>query len=616
MTGAPGLTLGALYRGGGVCEFRVWAPRAQSVEVHFVEPRERVVPLAARDRGYHESLVEGVEEGALYWLRLDGGRERPDPASRLQPRGVHGPSAVVAPGPAPEGGWLGLPLDAYVFYELHVGTFTEAGTLDAAIHHLDDLRELGVTAVELMPIAQFPNERNWGYDGVYPWAVQSSYGGPAALRRFVAACHARHLAVVLDVVMNHLGPEGNYLAEFGPYFTDRYRTPWGQAVNFDGPGSDEVRRYFLEHALRWVGEFGVDALRVDAVHAIHDRSAHPFLEELCQAVRALAAGAGRSAHVIAESDLNDPRVVQPPEAGGLGFDAHWADDLHHALHVALTGERAGYYQDFSGPYDLARALGEGYVAAGRYSPSRQRRHGRAAFRTCTPRQFVVCAQNHDQVGNRARGERLTTLVPLEAQKLAAAAVILSPFLPLLFMGEEYGETAPFPYFTSFDDADLVEAVRRGRREEFASFMARGEEPPDPQDPATFRSAVLERSAEAPHMALRAYYRELLALRRHLAARAGGRTFEELRATADSDVVVLRRGHGVVVLLAFSMASRAVTLDLPPGRYLRRLDSADAQWGGPGNCVPAVVEATARGAVSLTPSPRSCVVLVRMEELGQ
>ena len=300
-------SLGATSLGDGTCELRVWAPRARSVEVHVLGPRERFVPLVPEDRGHHAARVQDLAPGALYLLRLDGALERPDPASRLQPHGVHGPSEVVDPRfEWQDGAWRGLPLESYVFYELHVGTFTPEGTLDAVVPHLDGLVELGVTAIELMPVAQFPGERNWGYDGVYPWAVHASYGGPAALRRLVAACHARGLAVVLDVVMNHLGPEGNYLADFGPYFTDRHRTPWGAAVNFDGPGSDEVRRYFLEHALRWVDELHIDALRVDAVHAIHDGSARPFLEELCEAVHGRAGRLGRAEDRVGHDRLRRP----------------------------------------------------------------------------------------------------------------------------------------------------------------------------------------------------------------------------------------------------------------------------------------------------------------------
>ncbi|MBC7104493.1 MAG: malto-oligosyltrehalose trehalohydrolase, partial [Firmicutes bacterium] len=351
--------------------------------------------------------------------RLDGARELPDPASRYQPLGVHGPSQVVDTRGwgRGTGGWRCPMPDEMVVYEVHVGTFTPEGTLDAVVPRLPELADLGVTAVELMPVAQFPGRRNWGYDGVYPFAVQASYGGPEALRRLVDACHARGLAVILDVVYNHLGPEGNYLAEFGPYFTDDYRTPWGRALNFDGPHSDEVRRFFIENALYWVTTFRVDGLRLDAVHAIVDRSARPFLRELVETVRREAARAGRRVYLVAESDLNDPRVIRPPELEGLGFDAQWNDDFHHALHALLTGERTGYYRDYGGLEHLARAWRGGYAYTGQYSRYRRRRHGNTP-RGCPAHGFVVFSQNHDQVGNRALGERLSVLVSLEELKVA------------------------------------------------------------------------------------------------------------------------------------------------------------------------------------------------------
>jgi maltooligosyltrehalose trehalohydrolase len=365
-----------------------------------------------------------------------------------------------------------------------VGTFTPEGTFEAIIPHLDELRELGITAVELMPVAQFPGTRNWGYDGVYPFAVQNSYGGPEGLKRLVNACHGRGIAVVLDVVYNHLGPEGNYLWDFGPYFTDRYKTPWGSAINFDGPHSDPVRRLFIENALYWVTEFRMDGLRIDAVHGILDFSAYPFLEELASAVHEKAERLNRRVYVIAESDLNDTRVIRSRELGGYGLDAQWNDDFHHALHTLLTEDQTGYYQDFGRLGDLVKAFREGFVCSGQYSSYRRRRHGNSS-RDIPAGCFVVFAQNHDQVGNRMRGERLSQLVCRERMKLAAGVVFLSPFIPLLFMGEEYGETAPFPYFISHSDADLVEAVRRGRREEFAAF-GWSQEPPDPQIPMTRR----------------------------------------------------------------------------------------------------------------------------------
>ncbi len=478
---------GAVWLGDGRTRFRIWAPGFDHASVHLLFPRDMHLPMKKDAMGHHEAVAEGVAPGALYKIRLGDLPERPDPASRFQPQGSHGPSQVVDPSfPWTDGRWRGLPLESLVFYEMHVGTFTPEGTFEAAIRHLDGLVDLGVTAVELMPVAQFPGARNWGYDGTFPFAVQNTYGGPAGLQRFVNECHRRGLAVALDVVYNHLGHEGNYLWGMAPFFTDRYKTPWGSALNFDGPDSDEVREFFIQSALWWVRFFHVDALRLDAVHAIMDSSARPFLGELAERIRAAAGALGRQVHLIAGSDRNDPRLVRPAGVGGYGLDAVWNDDFHHALHVLLTGEREGYYRDFGRLDQLGRAISGGFVYTGQYSEYRRRRHG-APSDDLEPRRLVVFAQNHDQVGNRMLGERLAALVPFEKLKLAAGVVILSPNIPLLFMGEEYGETAPFQYFVDYSDQGLVEGTRRGRREEFAGFLRKGE-PPDPQDEAAFRGA--------------------------------------------------------------------------------------------------------------------------------
>ena len=368
--------LGANYFGRG-CSFHVWAPRTQRLDLQLLGPEShRRIPMQPTERGYFQTSVAGLASGSLYLYCLDNGQQRPDPASRFQAEGVHGPSQIVdLHFDWQDQSWKGLPLEDYLIYELHVGTFTNEGTFDAAISQLDALRELGITAVELMPVAQFPGNRNWGYDGVYPYAVQNSYGGPLGLKRLVQACHERGLAAILDVVYNHLGPEGNYLGEFGYYFTDRYRTPWGDAINFDGPHSDEVRRFFIENALYWITEFHFDALRLDAVHAIFDHSARPFLAELSEAVHRRGEELQRLVYLIPESSLNDVRLIRPREQGGCGCDAQWNDDFHHSLHTLLTGERTGYYQDFGTIEHLVKSLREGYVYTGQYSQYRQRRHG-------------------------------------------------------------------------------------------------------------------------------------------------------------------------------------------------------------------------------------------------
>ncbi len=424
----PLRNLGAIPLREGSCSFRVWAPRCERLEVRLVAPGELLVPLQKGRAGYFQGVVAGVGPGARYFYRLDGAKDRPDPASRFQPEGVHGPSQVAAAGFAWEDqGWCGPDLRDYAIYELHVGAYSPEGTLAAIIPHLEELRELGITALELMPVAQFPGNRNWGYDGVYPFAVQNSYGGPEALKRLVNACHRQGLAVILDVVYNHLGPEGNYLWDYGFYFTGLYRTPWGDAVNFDGPYSDEVRRFFIENALYWLDDCHVDALRLDGLHAIMDRSPRTFLEELAQAVHTWGERSGRRVYLMAESDLNDVRLIRTPELGGCGLDAHWNEDFHHALHTLLTGEKDGYYQDFGELGQMAKGFREGFIYSGEYSPYRQRRHG-SSSRGLPARRFIVFSQNHDQVGNRPRGERLTQLLSFEALKLAAGAIVLSPFL--------------------------------------------------------------------------------------------------------------------------------------------------------------------------------------------
>ena len=581
----PIAPLGARPMPDGRCRFDVWAPNAERVAVHLLEP-DATAGLEPLGDGYFGADVDGVEPGRRYRCRLDDAADEPaDPASALQPDGVLGPSAVVDPAFGwTDGGWRGLPLERLVFYELHVGTFTPEGTFDAIVPRLDELAALGVTAIELMPVSQFPGERNWGYDGVFPYAVQHSYGGPAGLKRLVDAAHAAGLAVCLDVVLNHLGPEGNVLPRYGPFLTDRYRTPWGPAMNVDAPGSDGVRAFLAGAALRWFEEFHVDALRLDAADQIPDMSAVHFLAELAGRAEALAERLGRPLHLIAESDLNDPRMVTPAAVGGLGMDAQWSDDFHHALHALLTGDRYGYYADFGGTAPLAKAYREPFVIDGVRSAYRGRRHG-APARGIPARRFVVCSQNHDQVGNRVRGDRLAAQAGIERAKLAAGAVLVSPYLPLLFMGEEYAEPAPFPYFTSHESPELADAVRRGRAAEFAAFRWEAE-PPDPQAEETFESARLRWEArdDGGHAGVLAFYRELLRLRRELAPLAAGDPGALETARSDQPPVVwVRRASGgeeTVACLHFGDADG--DLELPfAGPWRVVLDSADARFAGPG-----------------------------------
>jgi len=507
--------------------FNVWAPGADRLGIRI---RGQDYPMRDAGDGWRVTEVAEVGHGARYELVLPDGRTRPDPATRRQPEGVHGPSQVFDPGRHAwrHGGFSGVPLEELVLYELHVGTFTPEGTLDAAADRLHDLAELGVTAVELMPVQPFPGTRNWGYDGVDPWAVHEAYGGPAALQRFVDRAHGLGLAVCLDVVYNHLGPEGNYLADFGPYFTSRHHSGWGDGLDYDGPASAGVRSLMIGAALQWVRDFRIDALRLDATQAITDGSPLHLVAELCQEVDALARRTGRKIHVIAESDENDRKLLLP-RPGGWGCAAVWADDLHHAIHALVTGERSRFLADFGRPEDVGRALAEGFVLQGQRSVYRGRPHGTSA-RGLAPSRFVVCAQNHDQVGNRPAGERLTAILPWEALAPISTLLLLGSGLPLLFMGEEYGETSPFLFFTSHTDPALARAVSEGRRKE---FIAAGlGSVPDPQEEETFARCRLTHRRDGPHGALRAHHQRLLALRRkHRGAIAAAFPAVQVQGTA-------------------------------------------------------------------------------------
>ncbi|MDG4560771.1 MAG: malto-oligosyltrehalose trehalohydrolase [Candidatus Competibacter sp.] len=582
---------GSRYLGNRQCAFALWAPLLRQAAVHLVAPEERLIPMTRDGRGYWHATVTGIESDALYFYQWNGEIDRPDPASHSQPQGVHGPSRVVDHTFAwTDAGWQPSPLEQWVMYELHVGVFTAEGTFDAVIPRLSELRELGVTALELMPVAQFPGERNWGYDGVYPWAPQESYGGVEGLKRLVDACHRQGLAVILDVVYNHLGPEGNYLWGLGTYFTNHYRTPWGDAVNYDGPHSAGVREYVIGNALYWLETCHCDALRLDAVHAIYDFGARHILAELAETVAACGQRQGRPFYLIAESDLNDPRVIRRPAVGGYGLDAQWSDDFHHALHAVLTGERHGYYEDFGALEQLAQAYRRPFVYAWDYSRHRQRFHGDDPG-DCPAWRFIVCSQNHDQVGNRALGERLAGLLPFPALKLAAAAVLLSPYVPLLFMGEEYGEPRPFFYFVSHGDPALIEGVREGRKKEFAAFHAEGEAP-DPQAETTFEASKLQWTLgkTGRHGQLRAFYRELLRLRRELPALARLDNASLTATLIAPTVLELWRwcdDNQVVAWMNFAAEPATVTATVAPdaGSWRKQLDADDSAWGGAGSSLP-------------------------------
>lgn len=525
--------------------FDVWAPDAGEVEVR-VDGRAHDMERDPGRRGWWYADVP-AGHGARYAFALDGGPPRPDPRSRRQPDGPEGPSAVVAHERFVWAhAWAGRPLPGAVLYELHVGTFTTAGTFDAAIEHLPYLAELGITHIELMPVCPFPGTHGWGYEGVSLWAVHEPYGGPDGLKRFVDAAHGHGLGVVLDVVHNHLGPSGNHLPAFGPYFTDRHHTPWGDAVNLDAPGSDEVRAYLVGSALAWLRDYRLDGLRLDAVHALVDTRAVHLLEELSTAVDALAASVGRPLFLIAESDRNDPRTTDPREAGGLGVHAQWNDDFHHALHAAVTGESQAYYADFAvAPVSaVAKVLRRVFFHDGTHSGFRGRAHGRPVDPTTTPgHRFLAYTQTHDQIGNRATGDRLGASVPAGLLAAAAALVLTSPYTPMLFMGEEWGARTPWQFFTDHDDPELAAAITRGRRREFAEHGWKAEDIPDPQDPATRLRSCLDWSepAREPHTELLAWYRRLIALR-HAEPELTDPALDAVHVTVGGPTLRLDRGR--------------------------------------------------------------------------
>ena len=495
--------------------FRVWAPGRARVDV---VAGGRRLPMTRMERGWWEVSSGAAHAGTRYGISLDGGETRPDPRSASQPNGVLGVSEVVDHDAHEwkDAGWPGLPLAGSVLYELHVGTFSPKGTFDGVIERLPHLVELGVDAIELMPVAEFSGDRGWGYDGVDLFATHHAYGGPAGLKRLVDACHAHGLGVVLDVVYNHLGPVGNFLSEFGPYFSDRYRTAWGTAFNFDGPGSDEVRRFIVDNALMWIRDYHFDGLRLDAVHAIVDHSPLNILEQLALEVDELGEDLHRQTFLIAESDANDPRLVRSRDVGGHGLDGVWSDDWHHALHGVLTGERAGYYQDFGSLEMLGKALRQAWVYDGVWSARRQRTRGRKATGVAS-HSLVIAAQNHDQVGNRATGDRLAALVDEGRLKIAATLLLLAPFTPMLFQGEEWAASSPFLYFTNHSDPEVGNAVREGRRREFAAFGWDPDQIPDPQDASTFeRSRLNWNELEEPfHRRMLDWYRAMIRLRKRI-----------------------------------------------------------------------------------------------------
>lgn len=587
--------------------FRIWAPQADNVQLSIQD--KNIINLYPKAYGYWETSTTEINENDQYWVILDG-KQLPDPASIYQPEGVHGPSQAVNLNPRPtEKNWQNIPLRDYIIYELHIGTFSDSGDFKGLTEKLDHLIELGITAIELMPVAAFAGERNWGYDGVFPFAVQTSYGGPKALQQLIALCHSKSLAVVLDVVYNHFGPEGNYLQEFGPYFTDKYKTPWGKAVNFDDRGSHGVREYIIENAMMWFRDFHVDALRLDAVHAIKDNSAVHILQEIRKHTDLLSKETGSMYYLIAECDLNDPRYISDVEQNGLGMDGQWVDEFHHALRVAAGEPKIGYYSDFDGISHLGKSYQDAYVYTGMYSEERDNFFGKST-RGHDGSKFIVFSQNHDQVGNRMLGERSSTLVSFEMQKLLAAAVMTAPFVPILFMGEEWAEPNPFLYFVDHSEPDLIEAVRKGRREEFAASHIGGQAP-DPKAEDTFTRSKLnwELLQQPQHAIMFAYYQHLIALRKayRMLQTANLDTVKAHVFKAQNSLIIERKctdsDKGILCLLNFSPSVQQLSIPAYLNIDKKLLDSAEERWLGPSM----LVNTTTDFSLHLTIQPESFIV---------
>jgi maltooligosyltrehalose trehalohydrolase len=595
---------GVRFNGAGYAQIKVWAPQAENVAVQLQDSKS-ILELQRSDAGYWTLETHDLKPGGMYTISVDGGQPFPDPASLSQPDGVHGASQALKLDDFQwqDDQWNNHPLEDYIIYELHTGAFTHDGSFAGIKAQIPYLKKLGITAIEIMPVAQFPGSRNWGYDGVFPYAVQANYGGAKALQDLVQACHQEGIAVILDVVYNHLGPEGNYLGIYGPYFTDKYKTPWGNALNFDDAWCDGVRDYFVQNALMWFHDFHIDALRLDAVHAIKDFSAVHLLQQIRQATDALMQAQGKKHYLIVELDLNDTRFINPVENGGYGMDAQWVDEFHHALRITAGEKPTGYFSDFNGIEHLAKSYQDAYVYDGQYSPHRNKKFGLPAAHH-EGNKFIVFSQNHDQVGNRMLGERTSTLHSFEMQKLLAAAVLLSPYLPILFMGEEWSEPNPFLYFVSHTDPELAEAVRKGRKAEFAAFHAQGEAP-DPVAVDTFNHSKLQWHLleEEPHKTTLQYYQALIQLRKtHPALRRLNRSGVTAIANKEKNCLILQRAHednNVICLMNFSGQVQDLTLP-ENGSFKKLFDSASPQWKGPG-------DATKKIQTNVIVQPESVVV---------
>lgn len=584
--------VGAIVHDSNTCTFRVWAPGASRVSVYIEYPEKILIYLVKEELGYWSTKSTDIKPGSQFYFKIDDKRPLPDPASRFQPNGVHAASEIVdlKSYKWTDDNWNSISLENMILYELHTGTFSEESNFLGIEKKLDYLLDLGINTIELMPVAQFPGKRNWGYDGVYPFAVQNSYGGPFGLMKLVDACHNKGIAVILDVVYNHLGPEGNYLAEYAPYFTEKYKTPWGLAINFDDRYSDGVRNYVIQNALMWFRNFHIDGLRLDAIHAIYDFSANHIMKELAVEVKKLNKATGKRHYLIAESNLNDNRYINGFDKGGYGLDAQWNDDFHHSIHTLSTREKNGYYIDFMNPVSFSKSFSNGFVYDGQYSEFRKKHFGNSPEENLG-KQFIVFSQNHDQVGNRKLGERLSTLVSFEKQKLIAGAMFVSPFVPMLFMGEEYGEQNPFLYFVNHNDENLNKLVREGRQNEFQSFYA-GDDTlaPDPADIRTFeKSRLTEKPLSDKHSkALFEYYQNLIDLRKnHPVLKFANKN--NINVTHQNNLYFIYRWENEKKLVAWlNFNAHSLKTELPNDfneQVKLILNSSDKKWRGLGTNVP-------------------------------
>jgi len=578
---------------GKSCIFCVWAPFAKEVNLRLVYPEKIIFPMEKQPLGYWEIKVNDLKPGTFYFFEL-GNKKLPDPASMFQPKGIYGPSQVIDHEEFAwqDKFWKGVDLRKMIMYELHIGTFTKSGTFEAALPRIKELRKLGINAIEVMPVAQFPGKRNWGYDGTFFFSVQNSYGGPQGFKKFINACHKEGIAVILDVVYNHGGPEGNYLMGFGPYFTDNYKTPWGKALNFDGPYSDEVKNFFIQNSLYWFKNFHLDGLRIDAIHQIKDFSANNFLSDLSYQVQQFNLHSSSRRYLIAESDLNDAKAVNEKNKGGLALDAQWLDDFHHSLFTLISSERGGHLMDYGELSQLAKAYKAGFVYSGEYSIFRKKRHGNSS-KNIPAKKFIVFMQNHDQVGNRMRGERLASLVPFEAQKLCAGVIMTSPYIPLLFMGEEYAEQNPFIFFTDYSDNKLISLVTAGRKKEFRDFNWRGQLPAHYSNNVFMRSKLSwEKRYKGKHKIILELYKNLIALRKK----------REVLCCADKKYLTVSERPGKLLIVKrwakneqvycfmnFSSEKATFKQNFSQETLFKLIDSSEKKWAGPGSSLPRVLK---------------------------